>query len=80
MGKISDYVMARKIEGLSTEERKKLILKETERKMAEVREQLRQKEQTAEWEQTVNEVFANSPDELPTGAITGFLSADILKD
>ena len=80
MGKLTDFVMAQKIRELSGEERIKIIRQENERKMKEVRERLKRKEQEQEWEKTKNEVFAEPPEELPTGTITCFLSSDILND
>ena len=50
MGKLTDFVMAKKIKELSGEERIKIIRKENERKMAEIREKVRKREQDKERE------------------------------
>jgi len=80
MGKLTDFVMAKKIRELSGEERIKLIRKENERKMAMVRENLRKREQETEIEQIKQEIFADCGSEEPTGKITCFLAGDILDD
>ena len=48
MGKLTDFVMAKKIRELSGEERAKIIRKENERRMAEIREKVRKREQDKE--------------------------------
>jgi len=80
MGKLTDFVMAQKVRELSGEERIKIIRQENQRKMEEVRERLRRKEQEQEWAKNIQEVFAEPPEEKPTGTVTCFLSADILND
>lgn len=80
MGKLTDLVMAKKIRELSGEERIKLIRKENERKMAEIRERLRKKEQEEEWQKTVDEVFAGPPEKQQKEPIICILSSDILNN
>lgn len=80
MGKLTDFVMAKKIKELSGEERIKLIRKENERKMKEIREKVRKREQETEIEQIKREIFENRGFEEPTGKITCFLAEDILND
>lgn len=80
MGKLTDFVMAKKIKELSGEERIKIIRKENERKMAEIREKVRKREQDKEIEQIKQEIFENRGSEEPTGKITCFLAGDILDD
>lgn len=80
MGKLTDFVMAKKIRELSGEERAKIIRKENERRMAEIREKVRKREQEKEIEQIKQEIFADPPEEHPTGTITCVLSSDILNN
>ena len=80
MGKLTDFVMAKKIKELSGEERTKVIRKANERKMAEIREKVRKREQDKEIEQIKQEIFADPPEEHPTGTITCVLSSDILNN
>jgi len=80
MIKLSDFVREQKLKGLSEEERRKHIREETERKMAEVRERLRQREQALEVENIINEIFAVLPDELPAGTISCPLADEILNN
>ncbi len=80
MGKLTDFVMAKKIKELSGEERAKVIRKANERKMAEIREKVRKREQDKEIEQIKQEIFADPPEEHPTGTITCVLSSDILNN
>ena len=72
--------MAKKIKELSGEERINIIRKENERKMAEIREKVRKREQDKEIEQIKQEIFENRGSEEPTGKITCFLAGDILDD
>ena len=80
MGKLTDFVMAKKIRELSGEERAKFIRKANERKMTEIREKVRKREQEKEIEQIKQEIFAEPPEEHPTGTITCVLSSDILNN
>ena len=82
MGKLTDFVMANKVHELSAEEKLKVIRKENQRKMEEVRQRLRERERERENElrKIEQEIFAEPPKELPAGTITGFLSSDILDD
>ena len=78
MGTLSNFVFSQKIKDMSAAEKQQFLRKENERKMASVRERLRRKEQEQEWKRTVQEVFADPPEEHPTGTITCVLSSDIL--
>lgn len=80
MGKLTDFVMANKVRELSAEEKLKVIRKENQRKMEEVRQRLRERERENELRKIEQEIFAEPPKELPAGTITGFLSSDILDD
>ena len=80
MGKLTDFVMANKIRNLIEEERIKIIRKENERRMAEIWEKVRKREQEKEIEQIKQEIFADPPEEHPTGTITCVLSSDILNN
>lgn len=78
MGTISKFVRDMILRELSADERKKFIQAENERKMAEVREQVRQREQAIEMEKILNEIFAELPEELPAQIIDCPLADDIL--
>ena len=80
MGKLTDLVMAKKIQESSGDERIKLIRKENERKMKEIRETLRKKEREQEWAQTVAEVFADPSEIKQEESIVCILSSDVLND
>ena len=46
--------------------------------MMEVREKLRAKENEQEWKKTIEEIFADIPEEDSSGTITLFLADDVL--
>ena len=78
VGTISKFVRDMILRELTADERKKFIQAENERKMAEVREQVRQREQAIEMEKILNEIFAELPEELPAQIIDCPLADDIL--
>ena len=78
VGTISKFVRDMILRELTAYERKKFIQAENERKMAEVREQVRQREQAIEMEKILNELFAELPEELPAQIIDCPLADDIL--
>ena len=78
MGTISKFVRDMILRELTADERKKFIQAENERKMAEVREQVRQREQAIEMEKILNEIFAELQEELPAQIIDCPLADDIL--
>ncbi len=80
MGKLTDFVMAKKIKELSGEERIKIIRKENERKMAEIREKVRKREQDKEWEENTRSVFADVPEKQSNKSIICVLSDDVLNN
>lgn len=80
MGKLTDFVRERKLKMLKGAERRKFVHEENERMMKEIRERLREKAQNEEWERNKEEVFADLPEELPTGTIICTLADDILND
>ena len=80
MGNLSNFLFLQKIKNVSPEERDKLIRDENKRKMKEIREKVRKREQETEIEQIKQEIFAEPPAEHPTGTITCILSSDILNN
>lgn len=80
MMKKTDRQLAEEIKAMGAEEKQKVLHRQSKLLTDQIREVIRREETLREAQKIADEIFADLPDEEPTGRITTFYADEILNE